>query len=534
MNSYRIFAKIISTFFVSAAILTIILVSFYFSDRIFLIIFVSIFCFYVINITIGLYILSSSYRNDRSKKTWLFVFLLLPIIGIIMFWFFGSRPFKERKINDIIDKRKMMLSLKDYTSYHNLNELDNNTLSDSQRIFKKIANYNYEMFRTPVLFGDDISIIEDPIKMLEESINLIRKAQKTIFMQYYIIEQGKWFNLIIDELVKKANQGIKVIIIYDPIGSINKIPKNIILYLKANNIIIEKFWSKPDYKFRSTANFRSHRKYLIIDNEYVLSGGSNIGDSYVNLDNKIVHWIDLNYKLNGGIAHNIALEFAHDLYYYTTYAKTKSFDTIIKELGINQHTQQHNLDNISINKQNMMTLIHSGPDQQTTVLNEVLLMLISNAKKSITIFTPYLFPTEEIIIAIKSAASSGVKVRLVLPGRTDSWSFTLSMNMLSYRTLLKSGIEIYEYSGFLHTKAILIDDYISILGSYNLDNRAIVINYESMLIIHSQQTNLQLNKLFLDYTKNSKQITFNEINNTKLSLRMYIQTIFINIFQPLL
>lgn len=526
----RILAKFIITFICVLLIINVALVATYFHHRPTAIVTDILISFYILNTTIGLYILSSKHRQDRSKKSWLFVFLFLPIISIILFWIFGSRPFKDKRINDIIANRRVLFKYEDYEFYHNFQNM--NFSNNGLDLIRKIGRYNYQLFRTPIYCDNQITIIKEANEMYEQTIKLIRSAKKTIYLQYYIIEDGRWLQSLVKELIAKSNEGVKIYILYDPIGTLNKFPKKYREQLINNNVEIACFKARADYKFRSTINFRSHRKYLIVDGQTAISGGSNIGDSYLNIDAKVGHWVDLNYILTGGIVHTILLEFIHDWYYYTPFSKTNSFNDVVN----NMHPQpylaydENNLVNDDVKNKTLTTLLHTGPDQSTSSLNEILVMAIANAKKSITIFTPYLFPTEDILIGLKAASNAGIKVKIILPGRVDSWGFIISMNRLSYESLIKSGVQIYEYSGFLHTKAILIDDDISLLGSYNLDNRALVINYESLLTVYSLQVNQEITEVFNQYLRNSQLIHLEDLDN-KFTFSELVQTIFVNIFQ---
>lgn len=473
----------------------------------------------ITSISIGLYILSSNLRNDRTKKLWLFIFLILPIISIVLFWAYGSKPFKKQRIEDIKEKRMLL-----YQSNYDMQQQEKNF--NLNELFYKIVKHNKNELNAPIFYNNSFELIEEPIDLLSQTIKLIKEAKKTIFMHYYIIHNGKWLNLLIYLLQQKIKEGVEILILYDSFGSFNKLPKKTIKILENNGIKISKFIIKSDYFFRRTTNFRTHRKYLIVDNYKVISGGSNIGDSYLNIDNKVGHWNDLNYKLSGDIAYNMACEFIYDWYYHSKY-KNDDLITLLEKYNLKQKSE-------NIKESTIYTsLIHSGPDQPTSILNNVLLLAIANAKKSITVVTPYLFPTEEIIDSLTTASKSGIDVKIIVPGRDDRWSFTKAMNSLSYENLLQNNIKIYEYSGFLHTKAILIDDHINLLGSYNLDNRALVINYESMLVLDSKDVNKSLNSLFSQYIINAKLIDLNEINK-KQSIKLIIKKIFINIFQLLL
>lgn len=534
MIKNRILEKIIVILIIALIVIGVGLVSYHFFNRTVVIVSTCLSAAYLLNITLGLYILSSQQRNDRSKKTWLFAFLILPLIAIILFLLFGQQAFKEKKKKDIIQKRKILFEYEDYSFIHDFMSY-NYSSEPGLELFAKVVKYSYNLYGTPIYNDAQIRLIEEPTMMFEETIKLIRKAEKSIYLQYFIIEDGSWLDVIVNELIKKAKEGIKIYLLYDWVGSLFKFKKETKLKLIANGIKVAKFHAKADLKMRSTINFRNHRKYLIVDGKYAITGGSNIGDSYLNIDRSIGHWMDLNYFVSGGIVHTMLLEFIHDWYYYVPRSHKLDFDQLINEMGIDQfEIKDYSTPSINDIKESTMTcLMHTGPNQSTNSLIEILLMAFANAKKSISIFTPYLFPTEELIVALCSAANAGIDVQIMLPGRTDSSPFILSMNRLSYKKLISSGVKIYEYSGFMHTKAVLIDNETALLGSYNLDNRALVINFESLLFIYSKKTNHQIQKLFLEMTNNSKLVTLQDLEQ-KPTARQVVETIFVNIFQPLL
>lgn len=534
MIKNRILEKIIVVLVIALIVIAVGLVSYHFFNRTVVIVATCLSAGYLLNITIGLYILSSQQRNDRSKKTWLFAFLILPLIAIILFLLFGQQAFREKKKKDIIQKRKILFEYEDYSFTHDFMRYEYSSILGLE-LFSKVVKYSYNLYGSPIYNDAQIRLIEEPTMMFEETIKLIRKAEKTIYLQYFIIQDGSWLDVIVDELIKKAKTGIKIYLLYDWVGSLFKFKKETKQKLIANGIKVARFHVKADLKMRSTINFRNHRKYLIVDGKYAITGGSNIGDSYLNIDRSIGHWIDLNYFVSGGIVHTMLLEFIHDWYYYVPRSNKLDFDDLINEMGIDQFEIKDDCEKTldDIQKSTISCLIHTGPNQSTNSLIEILLMAFANAKKSISIFTPYLFPTEELIVVLSSAANAGIDVRIMLPGRTDSSPFILSMNRLSYKKLISSGVKIYEYSGFMHTKAILIDNETSLLGSYNLDNRALVVNFESLLFIYSKLTNNQIQNIFDQMINNSRLFTMKDLEQ-KPTIRQVVETIFVNIFQPLL
>ena len=375
---------------------------------------------------------------------------------------------------------------------------------------------------SPIYENNNIEVI-DQSDLFKKTIEVIRNAKEFIHIQFYIISDCLWFYLLMSELVKKADEGIKIRFMYDWAGSHKRFNKSNLNYLEKHGIEVEQFNPQSFNKYTSITNFRSHRKSVIVDNKYCITGGSNIGDEYLNLKKNYDNWKDLNFIIEGEIVNSINLRFCNDWINYTNFKKRKNSDiNFFKNFTIHKAKGK-----------DVCQIINSSPEFDLYVYKEMLMSKISLAKKTIWIFTPYLLIPDEIINNLLVASYRGVDVRIMVPHYPDDKKFILTSNRSSYKKLIKANIRIYEYYGFLHSKAVIIDDDQSLIGTNNLDYRSLVINFETSISVISEEFNKKMKTIFLEDQKNSRLISLYYLNE-QFNMRQKIFNSFISIIHPLL
>lgn len=513
MNKIKIFIAGLASVFVAVGIIFFVL-GFIYSNSLyfvltlvlFALLFDDLFAFYILN----------SKRYDNVKTSWIFVILLLPLIGVLLFLIFGINPLNKK------DRKLYIKQQKDFLKYESFAYSKKELFNDDDSIFK----YGLINSIRPICENNDIKIIEETPELYEKTIELIRSAKKFIHFQTYILHDGFWLRTIFAELIKKADEGVKIRLIYDWVGSFFRFNKKNIRELKRHGIDVGIFNPKGINMFKGATNFRSHRKVLIIDNKVALYGGSNIGDEYLTMNDHTNYWRDLNFIIKGEIVNSLNILFCSDWKNFTDYSLKK----------IQKNELMNNLSNIltPIKDKNKIKaqLIESSPEYEERQINNLLLSCIYRANRSINIVTPYFMPTSEIINGLIVASLRGVKVKIIVPGKNDDKDFILLVNRSKYQRLLKSGIEIFEYDGFIHSKYMIIDNKYVILGSYNLDFRSLYINFESALLIGSKSFSMSLNKIFENDLYSSRKI--NESYCKKLNtLKSKFALSFLNIYYPL-
>lgn len=477
--------------------------------------FIVILAIYIANNVTSLYLLNNKRRIDNVKICWIFVINILPLIGIFAFYIFGILPFRSENSKQI---KLTSFEFNENENYDYTTSFLTNTANKKYVDF----NFGFNYLGAPIYQNNKIDILEQS-DLVQESIKLIQNAKEFIHIQFYIISDCLWFYLLIKELILKAKEGVKIRFMYDWVGSHKKFNISNLKYLKESGIDVQQFNPQSFNRYTSITNFRSHRKLILVDNKYCITGGSNIGDEYINLKKKYDNWKDLNFLIEGEIVNSLNLRFCNDWINYTKFSKSKNKDTdFYKNFKIHKAKANY-----------ICQVINSSPEFDLSVYQQILMSKIASAKKSIWIFTPYLLIPNEIINNLLYANYCGIDVRIMVPHYPDDKKFILVSNRSSYKKLMKADIKIYEYYGFLHSKAIIIDDDQCLIGSNNLDYRSLVINFETAISVVSSSFNKKMKDIFLNDQKNSRLIS-HEYLSKKLTIKEKLYNCFINIIAPLI
>lgn len=468
--------------------------------------------FYIaIYITVAVVIISivASNENPDYKVPWIVFVITLPIVGLMLYFIFHKRKLPKR----IVKRLNRMHSSLDYDDSNTFEKLGNeDKLICSQAIeLSKISNthlyQNTNLKYYPL--GEDLH--KD---ILEE----IKKAQKFIFLEYFIIEEGVFWNSILDILKEKAAIGVEVKLVYDDIGCMGTLPGHYYKHLKKFNIDAVPF-SKLKGQADGEFNNRSHRKILVIDGLVGFTGGVNIADEYINEVNRFGHWKDTGIRLSGKAVNELTKLFLTD--YYINIKTEPEFD-------FNKYY-------VSQNEQNSSYVIPFGdgpyPIYEKNVGKIVIMNILNQAKDYVYINTPYLITDNELLKTIENTALRGVDVRILVPHIPDKkMVFELTKSSCEY--LMKSGVKVYEYEpGFVHAKSYISDDKVGMIGTINLDYRSLTHHFENGIWIYNDQIILDMKKDYLQTLEKSIFMNEKEIKNG--IFRRALRTI-VRIFAPLL
>ena len=300
-------------------------------------------------------------------------------------------------------------------------------------------------------------------EMFDSVIKELEKAEKYIFLEFFIIKQGKMWNTILEILKKKASQGVDVRVMYDGMGSMTTLPYKYPKVLESYGIKCRIF--SPFTPFLSAMqNNRDHRKILVIDGKVAYTGGVNLADEYVNINYPDGHWKDMAVKIEGEAAFSFTMMFLH-LWQSTTkkHENIKDYEP--------DFNSQYPFDGYVMPYSDM-------PQDKYQTGEFIYLDIINKAKKYIHITTPYLILDHETVVALTHAALSGVEVKIICPLSIDHW-YARSVAFSYYKELTASGVKIYEYTpGFIHGKTFVSDDEVAVVGSINLDYRSLYLHFE--------------------------------------------------------
>lgn len=414
----------------------------------------------------------SENRNPVKSLAWVTVLLVVPAVGLLIYFLFG-RSLRNKRFITRSNRRK----LKKHEPARPFNPAHHAALSDSScqqiKLGQSLVGAPFYNNNTAEIFDNGA----DKFAALKEDI---RNARHYIYLQYYIFENDSIGSEIADLLIKKAGEGLEIKVIYDHVGSF-KTRKRFFKRMRRAGIEAYPFFKVKFPFFGSRINWRNHRKIVIIDGVTGYIGGMNIADRYIS-GGKFSSWRDIHLRVRGPIVRSLNHSFATD---WNFMGRPVPDGTALGSIP------ESNLPKVGAQ------LVTSGPTGQWSNVGLLFLKAIGNARKSIYIQTPYFLPTEGLLKALQAAALSKIDVRVMIPRRPDS-------NMLRFASAsyigecLRSGIKIYLYDkGMLHSKMVIVDDEFVTIGSTNFDFRSFEHNFESNLFIYSREFNEQAKEQFL-------------------------------------
>lgn len=447
-------------------------------------------------------------KNDRSayKLTWLFLILLFSLFGglfYLLFKFQSSTRKFAKKLDNIDKKNKEMFFLPG----------DNKNNSDVPLI-----NYLEKYNNYPCYDKTAVNYLESGEVMFEQLLEQLNKAEKYIFLEFYIINEGKMWNSVLKILKKKASNGVEVKVICDDMGCLFFLPNNFVNEMNSYGIKCTVF--NP---FRplltSVQNNRDHRKIVVIDGKVAFTGGINLADEYINLYDRCGHWKDAGIMLTGKAAWSFALMFLQ----MWMIATNDNLDCFKYYPWSNERC--------NISSKGYVQPYADSPMDRENISEYIYLNIINNSKKYVYINTPYLIIDENMILALTMASKSGVDVRILVPYKWDKRLVHFTTKSY-YRTLIKAGVKIYEYSpGFVHSKSFVSDDKVAVIGTANLDFRSLYLNFECGACLYDAECIHNMKKDFLDSIKISKEISIDDCKN---NFFIRILQDFCRLFAPLM
>lgn len=419
-------------------------------------------------------------RSPVRTMAWILVLLFLPIIGLLLYLFLGQNTRKRRMIS-----RKGIIRLNKSAAREY--EAQNETHVDEQ--WAKVADFFMRVNQSYPLDGNKISVYTSGYDFVHALLKAIYSARHHIHLQSYIFSNDSVGKLVRDALIDRARQGIKVRVIYDDVGSW-KTPKSFFEEMLFAGIEVEGFLKVRFPMFTSKVNYRNHRKIIIIDGQIGFIGGMNIANRYLTGINGGI-WKDTHVQLDGKSVYSLQARFLTD-WFYTNHTMLTSSDYYppLESKG-----------------STITQIVTSDPIGEWRDMMQGLVMMIANTKRYLYLQTPYLLPTQHILVALQSAALSGVDVRIMIPKVNDS--LLIQKASMSYLDdLLSAGVKIYLYRrGFIHSKMFIADDSLSSVGSTNMDFRSFEHNFESNAFFYDKDLAMELKKVFLDDQKDCMLLT---------------------------
>lgn len=474
----------------------------------------SFFDFYLASLTLSIiivFIIINNKSNPSYKIAWIVPVMIFPIFGGLFYLLYGGNKLSTR------EKLKMVIQNIEMTNALKQDDEIIKKIGDKSIYAKNQSEYILNYAKCPVYNNTETTYFKIGEEKFEALLRELKKAEKFIFLEYFIIQEGKMFNSILEILEEKAKQGVDVRLIYDDVGCIVTLPHNYKNTLEAKGIKCRVFNPIKPF-FTRRLNNRDHRKIVVIDGDVGFTGGINLADEYINEYEKHGYWKDAGIMLKGDAVWNLTVMFLS----MWDYIDNKEEDYIKFKPSKNKY----------YNSKGYVQPFDDSPLINEPIGETVYLNLINKAKDYIYINTPYLIIDNEMATALKIAAKSGVDIKIVTPYIPDK-KFVHAVTKSYYESFIKDGIEIYEFTpGFMHAKTFVVDDEYGVVGSINLDFRSLYLHYECGVWLYKTDSIKSMKDDYLETLKRCHKVTMEECKNTS-SIRKVLRLI-IRMFAPLL
>ncbi|MDE6160321.1 MAG: cardiolipin synthase [Muribaculaceae bacterium] len=435
---------------------------------------------YAVTIVAIVGVIISENRNPLKSLAWVTTLLLLPVMGIVLYLFFGRNIKNTRMVSRrnrrILKKRELRHPRNMRPEGLSVESLQNIRLGRS-------------LTGAPYHPGNDVRIFTSGAEKLKALKEDLRSARHSICIQYYIFCDDNVGREVRDILVERARAGVEVRLIYDHVGSWST-PSRFFKEMTEAGIMAFPFFKVTFPQLGTKINWRNHRKICVVDGVIGYVGGMNIADRYVDGGPRFDSWRDTHARVRGPIVASLLHSFAVD---WSFMGQPLIEDVTDPEAPY-------------ANGDTGMQMLTSGPTSQWPDIAFIFQQAISSAKKRVYVQTPYFLPTDGLLKALQTASLSHVDVRVMIPVHSDSAMLTYASE--SYiAECLRAGIKFYQYeAGMLHSKTLLVDDEFSTIGSSNFDFRSFEHNFEANLFMYSRAVNERMAEIFRNDMRNCRRV----------------------------
>ena len=461
-----------------------------------------------LSILFVLYLLTKR-EEGTYKILWLMLILAFLIPGALLYLIFGNKR-TTRPLKKLLEMAEPLPPLQDASgpAYEALSA-ENRRIAQTFRAVQDITGL-------PLCFNESAEYYPLGDKLFPAMLEELEKAQRFIFVEYFIIDNGYMWDSMVEIMSRKAAQGVDVRVLYDDLGSISTYSKENAQALRKKGIRCASF--NPLLFVNGTLNCRDHRKMLIIDGKTAFSGGINLADEYINHIEKYGHWKDIGIRLTGEAVQNYTRMFAE---FWNAFTRERIPDKFLEAAIFPKKPEK---------RDGFVLSYYDSPLRSEAVSNELYIDLLSQAQDFAWFFTPYLMPGDVLVDAFVRAAKRGVDVRIIMPGVPDK-KVVYRMSRSFYPVLLEAGVKIYEYTpGFVHAKGCIVDDMVGTVGTVNLDYRSLFLHFENNSLFYRASLLRDLKADFLATQEQCRERTLKDIG---MSFGKWLLDGVLRIFAPL-
>ncbi|MGD6805006.1 cardiolipin synthase [Rossellomorea vietnamensis] len=457
----------------------------------------------VLNIAFASVVVFLERRDAGATWAWLMVLLFIPVLGFIMYLIFGQnltrkRLFQWDDIQKIGIEELIARQVEEIKSDH-FSFRDSTVSNNKELIYMHLIN------NEAVLTQDnEIEVFTHGEDKFDSLLKDIEAARNHIHFQYYILRRDALGKRILSALTEKAREGVKVRVLYDEMGSRTLNKRFFRDLIKAGGEVEVFFPSRIPY-INPRLNYRNHRKLVIIDGVTGYVGGFNVGDEYLGLNPRFGYWRDTHLRIEGSAVLAMQTRFILD---WNQASASRDIDL-----------EHRYFPEAKFRGNAGVQIVTSGPDSEWEQIKNGYIRMVSSAKESIYIQTPYFIPDTSLLDALRIAALSGIDVRIMIPNKPDHM-FVYWATFSYIGEMLKAGARIYIYdNGFIHAKTIVVDSKTSSVGTANIDVRSFRLNFEVNAFIYDVELSNELGNIFLKDIHQSRELTIEEYSKRHLWIR---------------
>ena len=465
----------------------------------------------LLSLLVVIYIINRK-DNPAVKLAWVALILMFPMLGGLLYLYTGNKP-PFRRI-----RKRMGPALEESEKWLIIDPEILEEVAERDPVSASQIRYIQNESGFPACRNSEVDYYDSGEACFPVMLEDLAQAEHYIFLEYFIIEEGKMWDRILSILEEKARQGVDVRILYDDLGSIGKIPWRYPRILQEKGIKCMPF-NRYIPIFSVVFNTRDHRKLMVIDGKVAFTGGINMADEYINIKQRFGYWKDNGIRLRGQAVHNMTIMF---LQMWNAFSQDKlTYD--------DYKTPETDL--VSSGERGLVLPFSDDPLNREQIGEGMLLNMISTATRYIWFFTPYLIIDNELITAMILAAKRGVDVRIITPGIPDK-KIVYLVTQSYYGQLVEEGVKIYQFRpGFIHSKCAVTDDRIATVGTMNLDFRSLYLHFENCVFLYENESVARIRDDMIRTMSQSSLVTPEQCHRTFI-VRL-LQSL-LRIFSPML
>lgn len=486
-----------------------------------------------LGIILIIYMVNSTHASTY-KAAWILILAVFPVFGTFLYLYIRTNIGATRP-------RKILGEILMETQPYSITEKKAlNRIEKEEPHFRKLAGYIERIGGYPAWTDTKLEYYPLGDYAFEPILEAIRSAKEFIFLEFFIVESGKFWDTVLEALEEKVKEGVEVRMLYDDMGCIVTLPRNYYNELRKKGIN-SRAYAEMMPLLSTHYNNRDHRKILVVDNKIGFTGGINLADEYVNVTSRFGKWKDNMIRLEGKGVNSLTLMFLQmwnsvyvqyrspEMYTRYLYKPENALPgNPVKAIDESEAKEYSSGEDVKSQVEKVQEIVQKvmpqpeiiegeaeadedcgivipygdGPHRKENVAENVYMDIISHATKYVYIMTPYLMLSDEMTHAICYAAKSGVDIKLLLPHIPDKKAI-FAITRSHYQELMAAGVGIYEYTpGFVHGKVVLADDAIGVVGTINFDFRSLFLHYECGCLIYK---NTELKKIKEDFMKSFEE-----------------------------